>query len=435
MSDNGVSELSIGLPVFNGDNFLEEALDSILKQDFNDFELIISDNASTDRTESICRAYAEKDGRIRYFRNQQNIGAAGNWNRVFELSSGKYFKWIAHDDLHELDFVSRCIEVLKREPVVVLAFTRAITVDAGGKFIREWGAHTEICASDVCTRYRRALAAAEDPLPLPIFGVMRADVLRKTRQFMGYPEADVALLAELSLYGPFSELAAPLFVQREHDRRAGPELARDPYRAASFWNPRKDQQLRFPHWSLLAGHFAGLLAAPLQWRERMNCGLAVSGWAKRHLGQLASDLVVAGTRLPGLGPMFGGMARKIYATVWTLRVGRAARDLKSLIPTSVTCILLDDGAFGDGMAANLNVRAFPEEGGEYAGPPPDDETAVSELERMREDGAAFLAFGWPCFWWLTYYRGFADHLNKNFCRVLENSRLVVFDLRSPRRND
>jgi hypothetical protein len=156
---------------------------------------------------------------------------------------------------------------------------------------------------------------------------------------------------------------------------------------------------------------------------------------KRHLGQLANDLVVAGTRLPGLGPVFGGMVRKIYATAWMLRVGRAARDLKSLIPSSSTYILLDDGAFGERMAANLNVRAFPEDGGEYAGPPPDDETAVIELERMREDGAAFLAFGWPCFWWLTYYRGFADHLNKNFNRVLENSRLVVFDLRSSKRND
>ena len=419
-------ELSIGLPVFNGDNFLEDALDSILKQDFGDFELIISDNASTDRTDSICRAYVEKDSRIRYFRNHENIGAAGNWNRVFELSSGEFFKWIAHDDLHEPKFVSRCLEVLKREPSVVLAFTRAITVNARGKFIREWGTHKEICSPDVCTRYWRALAAAEDPLPLPIFGVMRADVLRQTRLFMGYPEADVALLAEISLYGSFSEVNVPLFVQREHDRRAGPKLARDHYQAASFWNPREDQRLRFPHWSLLAGHITGLRAAPLCWRERISCFLIISDWAKQHFGQLANDFVVAGTRLPGLGRVLENIARKVHATTWKLRINRAARDLKSLIPSSAIYILLDDGAFGAGMAADRNVRPFLED----TGPPLDDQTAVSELERMRREGAEFLAFGWPCFWWLTYYRGFVKHLDRNFVRVLENDRLVVFDLRS-----
>lgn len=419
-------ELSIGLPVFNGENFLEDALDSILKQDFGDFELIISDNASTDRTDSICRAYAEKDSRIRYFRNHENIGAAGNWNRVFEMSSGKFFKWIAHDDLHEPEFVSQCLEVLKREPSVVLAFTRAITVDARGKFIREWGVHEEACLPDVRTRYRRALAEAEDPLPLPIFGVMRADVLRKTKLFKGYPEADVALLAEMTLYGSFSEVNVPLFIQREHDRRAGPKLARDHYQAASFWNPRKDQRLRFPHWSLLAGHLAGLRAAPLHWRERISCFLVVLDWAKRNFGQLVSDLVVASTRLPGLGRVLEKIVAEVHTATWKLRTKNAARELKSLIPPSSSYILLDDGAFGTGMAADRNVRSFLDD----MGPPPDDQTAVSELERMRNEGAEFLAFGWPCFWWLTYYRGFVDHLNRNFVRILENDRLVVFDLRS-----
>jgi glycosyltransferase involved in cell wall biosynthesis len=85
--------LSIGMPVFNGEKYLKEALDSILAQTYSDFELLISDNASTDRTEQICREYAAKDRRIRYYRNEKNIGAPKNFNRVFELSSGKYFRW------------------------------------------------------------------------------------------------------------------------------------------------------------------------------------------------------------------------------------------------------------------------------------------------------------------------------------------------------
>ena len=91
--------VSIGLPVYNGENFLEFALDSILGQTFQDFELIISDNASTDATESICRRYAAKDSRIRYYRNPNNQGAAQNYNRVFALARGEYFKWAAHDDV------------------------------------------------------------------------------------------------------------------------------------------------------------------------------------------------------------------------------------------------------------------------------------------------------------------------------------------------
>jgi glycosyltransferase involved in cell wall biosynthesis len=90
-----IPRVSIGLPVFNGEKYLAEALDSILSQTYRDFKLIISDNASTDRTEQICREYAAKDRRIRYYRNEKNIGAPKNFNRVFELSSGKYFRWDA----------------------------------------------------------------------------------------------------------------------------------------------------------------------------------------------------------------------------------------------------------------------------------------------------------------------------------------------------
>ena len=91
--------VSIGMPVYNGVPFLNEALDSILAQTYRDFELVISDNASTDETESICRAYAASDPRIRYYRQQENLGAMPNFNRVCELSRGQYFKWAACDDV------------------------------------------------------------------------------------------------------------------------------------------------------------------------------------------------------------------------------------------------------------------------------------------------------------------------------------------------
>src|SRR5262245_45018612 len=104
---NATPRVSIGLPIFNGEKYVAQAFDSILAQTYADFELIISDNASTDQTEAICQAYANRDRRIRYYRNNRNLGAAANYNRVFDLSTGVYFKWAAHDDIVLPTFVTK----------------------------------------------------------------------------------------------------------------------------------------------------------------------------------------------------------------------------------------------------------------------------------------------------------------------------------------
>src|SRR5215469_6919606 len=106
-------KVSIGMPVYNGANYLRSSVPSLLAQDYEDFELLISDNASTDETESICRELAESDGRIRYFRNERNVGAAQNYNKVFRLASGTFFKWAAHDDECHPTMLRRCVEVLE----------------------------------------------------------------------------------------------------------------------------------------------------------------------------------------------------------------------------------------------------------------------------------------------------------------------------------
>ena len=104
--------VSIGLFVYNGERFIEDALHSILGQTFTDFELIISDNASTDQTGEIAHSYALRDKRIRYYRNEKNMGAGWNVRRVYELATGKYFKQAAVDDLLESDFLRQCVEIL-----------------------------------------------------------------------------------------------------------------------------------------------------------------------------------------------------------------------------------------------------------------------------------------------------------------------------------
>lgn len=116
--------VSIGLPVYNGELHLREALDSLLSQRFSDFEIILSDNASTDGTETICRAYAARDARIRYVRQVENLGPTPNFNFVLSESVAPYFMWAAHDDFWEPDFLGEMVAILDAQDDVEIAFCK-----------------------------------------------------------------------------------------------------------------------------------------------------------------------------------------------------------------------------------------------------------------------------------------------------------------------
>ncbi len=121
--------VSIGLPVYNGGQFVSKAIEAVLGQTFSDLELIISDNASTDSTEEICLAYASRDKRIRYYRNAANVGVNPNYRRVFSLATSEYFKWVTHDDLQTLDFLEKTVPILDRDPGVVVCYPRVVVID------------------------------------------------------------------------------------------------------------------------------------------------------------------------------------------------------------------------------------------------------------------------------------------------------------------
>jgi glycosyltransferase involved in cell wall biosynthesis len=127
--------VSVGLPVYNGEEFLRQALDSLLSQTFEDFELIISDNASTDTTESICREYVERDSRVRYTRQSSNQGAITNSNLVFEMACGEFFRWASHDDYSTHEHLRECLSTLESRPDAVLSFTWTTFLDKAGEVI------------------------------------------------------------------------------------------------------------------------------------------------------------------------------------------------------------------------------------------------------------------------------------------------------------
>jgi glycosyltransferase involved in cell wall biosynthesis len=208
--------ISIGLPVFNGEQFLREAVESILAQDFTDFELIISDNASTDGTRDICENYARWDSRIRYSRLPENLGAANNYNRVFELSSGKYFKWAAHDDVLYPRFLSRCLTVFKesREDVS-LVHPSAEFIDVKGNIIGPDRDKMHADSRYACIRTFRALQSMN--LTAPIFGVFNRHILARTRLIDSFMGSDYVLLLEAALLGRILQIQGEcLFKRRIH---------------------------------------------------------------------------------------------------------------------------------------------------------------------------------------------------------------------------
>ena len=212
--------VSIGLPVYNGEDHVAEAIESVLSQTFRDFELIICDNASTDRTEGICRGFAARDRRIRYYRNAKNLGAAKNFNRTFELSRGEFFKWFAHDDVIAPTYLQRCVETLDQcGPNVVLCFPRRLLMSHDGHVLGPDAPARWFEAGPPFERisFLRLMHVNAFLYSILGFGLMRRDVLAKTRLIGGYKYSDLVLIAEMRMLGEFREVDEPLYHTRLHE--------------------------------------------------------------------------------------------------------------------------------------------------------------------------------------------------------------------------
>jgi len=210
--------ISIGLPVYNGERYIRLALDSLLAQTFGDFELIISDNASTDTTEAICREYAARDRRIRYLRQPENVGVVRNFNLLVEQATAPFFKWASADDLIMPDLLERCLAVIEQDESIVLAHCRTRYIDADGNEIvrADPGLHIiEERPSERVFKLWSTLTYCNAQ-----YGIMRIDALRRTALFGGFVGADVCFLAELVLHGKFFEVSDPLLLRRLHREAA-----------------------------------------------------------------------------------------------------------------------------------------------------------------------------------------------------------------------
>ena len=306
--NNEQLRVSIGLPVRNGERFIEQALESLLAQTFQNFELIISDNGSTDKTEKICRAYAAKDRRIRYYHNEQNLGLARNYNRVFELSSGEYFKWAAHDDLHSPDFLLKCVEILDRDPNVILCHSQVRFIDEQGKFLQNYDIQLNTNSPKSQERFHALLGKH---LCCQFYGVIRASALRMTSLMGNYAHADGVLLLRLALLGRFYEIPEYLFFLRKHSQQSMSlffpmylsfasqqshrqrNILPDYYQYTVWLNPEKKGQIVFPHWRIFWEYGLSIWLSPLSWYERLDCYLSMFKQLRGTEHLLLKDLLIA----------------------------------------------------------------------------------------------------------------------------------------------
>lgn len=269
--------MTIGLPVWNGEKFLRQAIDSILAQTFADLVLVISDNGSTDKTQEICEAYASRDSRVQYSRSPSNRGAAWNYNRVFELADSDYFKWAAHDDYLAPELIERSVEVLDRDASIALCIADTTIVDSEGNTLKELDYDLDLSEPDRRRRYRsfsQHFSHLKNFHCNPVFGLIRAEVLRETSLIGGYWGSDAVLLGELALRGRFDRIRLPLFFRREHPDRA--LLANRSLAALSAWfDPQKLGRLRFPRWRCLYEHGRAIFRADMRSSERWSCLVAL----------------------------------------------------------------------------------------------------------------------------------------------------------------
>lgn len=283
--------VSIGVPVFNAGRYLEQALESLVGQDFEDLEIIVCDNASDDTTEQIARSFAGQDPRVRYERAERNRGAAHNFNRTLQLARGQYFKWAAYDDVCGAQLVSKCVQALQDDPSAVLSYPKTWEIDAKGQIVGEF--YDGLHLADETPARRLALLLRSRTEYHPVFGVIRTEALRRAGGIRSFIASDIALLARLALAGKFLELDERLFYRRIHPEtsmNSNPTLAA----RAAWFDPGARGWLAVPTARLAADFAASVATAGMTPAQRVRCWAAIgNSWVAPQARIIGGEVKLA----------------------------------------------------------------------------------------------------------------------------------------------
>ncbi|SNS93842.1 Glycosyltransferase involved in cell wall bisynthesis [Sphingomonas laterariae] len=280
--------VSLALPVFNGGDYLDETIRSIQEQTFGDFELTVTDNASSDGTPDIVAERAAGDRRIRLVRNLVNIGAAANYNLGFTHATGTYFKWCAHDDRLSPNFLDACVRVLRSHADTALAFAPTLRIGPANEIMPPVGAETPaIEAEDAAERFWQALELSGTCFP--IFGLFRRSAVERSTLHRPYYSSDRALLAEAAIIGKFRIAEDAIFYNREHPERSI-NIA-DKVQRSLWQTGRKSRGAAAEHFQLarhlfeIAGRHPDLVSA-----SRLRARLLRRSLRPRELGRYCLEM-------------------------------------------------------------------------------------------------------------------------------------------------
>ncbi len=289
--------IAVGLPVYNGQRFIADAIKSLLSQHDVDFELLIADNCSTDATEEICRGFARNDSRVRFIRRESNVGLTHNHNRLVMEAQSPLFMWAGADDCHEPTRLRRLVDALDANLSAVLAFSASREVDANGNDLGPWHNHCQVSHVDPVRRFRDLVGTElrqfrHEPFHY-FYGAYRRDVLLRTPLMADSKSGDRPLIYQLSLHGPFAEVDEELLIHRIHDRQFSRIPARQWHEiehpgAGPFVLPDvKD--------ALLTAR--AVVRSPLSPRDKARAMIALRPWfagnlkpIARNIGRLAVDV-------------------------------------------------------------------------------------------------------------------------------------------------
>jgi len=303
--------VGIGMPVYNGERYVAEAIESVLRQTYSDFQLVISDNASTDRTGEICRAYSLADTRVRYLRNDVNVGAVPNFNRVFELTQGRYFKWAAHDDVMGPDLLSRSVDALEAAPDAAVCHTAIEYIDESGASL---GVHRHrIVGSDSDDRATRFGALVLRPHDCyALMGLLRRSLVASAMPMQGFHGADRAMLAHIALAGRFVALPDALLQVRDHADRysRAQKNVRD---RAAWYDARNTGRLTFPVWRLYGTYWSTTASSDLSAGSRLRTCLVLLKWWFVNFNAFRMALDLVGSFAPGAVDFAERVKQKVFS--------------------------------------------------------------------------------------------------------------------------
>lgn len=281
--------VTVGMPAYNAARTIRSSIDSLLAQSFSDFELIISDNASTDETWSIIEDYARNDRRVVAIRQTHNIGANGNYSAVVRLARGRYFKWASSNDWCAPQFLSSCIAYLERSPETVLVAPRTRLFETAPDACADYDGDMAFDQDDPVTRFVQVYRCMR--LNNLFNGVMRISALRRTRLVEHYPGADIVLVAHMALLGKVALLDDYLFYRRMDRETATRLMSVEAVHRHHY--PSKTLRALFPAWRFAAGSARAAVTGSPSVRDSARALTHVARMAYWNWTGLASDVVEA----------------------------------------------------------------------------------------------------------------------------------------------